>query len=86
MDIEIMCERGGPGAIELCNWDPAFMRRIFEWLGRQHTQGNYVGAGDGFHILTAGQQALVAAVEEILGEPQEELTITLKITGRPITP
>jgi len=84
MHIEIDHERGvRPPGLECCNWDPEFTQCVFAWLTRQHEQGKRVPAGEGFHILAEGQRALIAAVEEILGESQEELTITLRVKGKP---
>jgi len=80
MDIEINYTRGHSDGIECANWDPDFMEKIFAWLNKQ-PEGTRPGAG--FHILSHGHRALVKAVEEILGEHQEELTITVRVKGKP---
>jgi hypothetical protein len=61
--------------LNCANWDPAFMEKIHEWYNRNH-EGNTPGAG--FHILAKGHFALIDAIEEILGEKQDELTVTLR--------
>lgn len=85
MNIEIDIKSGIPVAgeqITCTNWDPEFMAKIFMWLNRQHEAGNKVAAGAGFHLLSKGHAALIEAIEEILGEEQDELNITIRYKRR----
>ena len=87
MDIEIDISTGipmGGKQINCANWDPEFMTKIFLWLNRQHEEGNKVAAGAGFHLLTKGHKALIDAIEEIMGEPQDELNITIRYKRREV--
>jgi hypothetical protein len=85
MDIKIDIAMGsgtGSKQINCASWDPEFMTKIFMWLNRQHEAGNEVAAGAGFHLLTKGHKALIDAIEEIMGEKQDELNITIHYKRR----
>lgn len=86
MNIEIEIAMGAMGEKELscASWDPEFMVKIFDWLNRQHEAGNEVAAGAGFHLLTKGHTALIHAIEEIMGEKQDELDITISFKRRKV--
>lgn len=81
MNIEIDHSREDLSGIEVFNWDHDFTQKIHEWYNRNHKNRK---PGDGFQMLAQGHCALLKAVEEILGETQEDLTITLRIKGRPV--
>ena len=81
MDIKINVTRGlMDGQVENANWDPAFMQKIHEWYDRNHEDHK---PGDGFQLLSNGHRKLIQAIEEILGEEQELLKITLTVEGKP---